>query len=101
MTQIKPGLRLRSAVSDVEVIVIKAEGVVTLTCGGATMLTGTDAAPPARPQPAGDALCQLGKRYVNKVGSMEVVCVKGGKGALAADGEALEIKAAKALPSSD
>ncbi len=101
MTQLKPGLRLRSAVSEVEVMIVKAEGVTALTCGGVEMLAGTEASAGAAPLPEGDAQCQLGKRYVNKAGSMEVVCIKGGKGALGADGEVLEIKAAKALPSSD
>ncbi len=101
MSQLKPGLRLRSAVSDVEVMIVKAEGVAALTCGGVGMLAGADVPPAGAPVPEGDAHCQLGKRYVNKAGSMEVVCIKGGKGALVADGEVLEIKAAKALPSSD
>ncbi len=101
MTQLKPGLRLRSAVSEVEVMIIKADGVETLTCGGAPMLAGGEPSPDASPDPLDDSVCQLGKRYVNTAGSVELVCIKGGKGALAAAGEVLEVKAAKALPSSD
>jgi hypothetical protein len=101
MTQLKPGLRLRSAVSEVEVMIVKAEGVAALNCGGAPMFTGADGSQVAVSALADDAACQLGKRYVNKGGSVEVVCIKGGKGALEADGEVLEVKAAKALPSSD
>jgi hypothetical protein len=101
VTLIKPGLRLRSAVSDVEVIVVKADGIGALTCGGVPMLTGADAAISGGPASADDSICQLGKRYVNSSGSVELVCVKSGKGSLAADGEPLQMKAAKALPSSD
>lgn len=101
MTQIKPGLRLRSAVSEVEVMIIKADVSATLTCGGTAMLAAGEQAPAGSSDTLGDFVCQLGKRYVNKAGSVELVCVKGGKGALAVDGEVLEIKAAKALPSSD
>jgi hypothetical protein len=100
MTQLKPGLRLKSAVSDVEIMVVKAAGVGSVTCGGVAMLGG-DAAPPAGATLNGDGECQVGKRYVNQAGSIEVLCVKGGKGSLAADGEPLDVKASKALPSSD
>jgi hypothetical protein len=101
VAQLKAGLRLRSAVSEVEVIVVKAGADHVITCGGAPMLIGTEAAPTSGTHNSDETPCQLGKRYVNASGSVEVVCVKGGKGAIAVDGEPLQVKAAKALPSSD
>lgn len=44
---------------------------------------------------------QMGKRYVNEAGTIELLCVKPGKGSLALDGTALRTKDAKTLPSSD
>jgi hypothetical protein len=43
----------------------------------------------------------LGKRYVDEAGTIEVLCTKPGDGALALDGQPLEVKSAKPLPSSD
>ena len=46
MSQLKPGTRLRSAVSATEVMVITAPGAdVGLTCGGAAMLAEGESAP--------------------------------------------------------
>ena len=44
---------------------------------------------------------QIGKRYVNEAGDLELLCTKPGKGSLAAGGTALTVKGAKPLPSSD
>jgi hypothetical protein len=44
---------------------------------------------------------QLGKRYTNEAGDLELLCVKPGEGSLAADNVALVVKGAKPLPSSD
>ena len=101
MTDLKAGLRLKSAVCDAEIMIVKAGGDATLTCGGVPMLVGdesSDAAEPATDQMDG---CQVGKRYVNDDQLLEVLCVKAGAGSLAADGSALAIKDAKKLPSSD
>ena len=43
----------------------------------------------------------IGKRYVNADESVELLCTKGGQGALVLDGTAMEVKQAKQLPSSD
>jgi hypothetical protein len=43
----------------------------------------------------------IGKRYVDAEDSVELLCTKGGEGSLTLNGTALEIKQAKALPSSD
>lgn len=100
MAPLKPGQKLSSAVCDAEVMVIKAPADADLTCGGQPMLAPGE-------EGSGDADasqmegCQIGKRYVNEDQSLEVLCVKGGNGSLASNGEALAIKDAKKLPSSD
>jgi len=103
MAEIKAGTRLRSAVCATEVMVVAAPaGGATLTCGGAEMLP-ISAPPASGSQPAADAAggTQLGKRYVNAAGDLEVLCTKPGAGSLGANGAALAIKEAKPLPSSD
>jgi hypothetical protein len=42
-----------------------------------------------------------GKRYVDDAGTVELLCVKAGKGSLSLGGVALVLKEAKPLPSSD
>jgi hypothetical protein len=49
--------------------------------------------------PEGEVL--LGKRYVDTGGTLELLCTKAGAGTLAVGGEALVLKSAKPLPSSD
>lgn len=95
----KPGTKLRSAVCDTEVMVIRA-GAGTIECGGAAM----DEAKPETPGEldAGHTNGTLmGKRYVDTAGTFELLCVKPGKGSLSVDGVALVIKEAKPLPASD
>jgi hypothetical protein len=95
----KPGTKLKSAVCDTEVMVIKgSDGVVE--CGGAPM--GADK--PAtlgelNPDFASGTL--MGKRYVDADGTLELLCVKPGKGSLSVGGVALSTKDAKPLPASD
>jgi hypothetical protein len=96
----KPGTRLKSAVDDTEVMVIKNSGGTIISCGGAPM-SDTKAAAPGTLDPAFSGGTQVGKRYVDEAGTIELLCVKAGKGSLAVDGTALAIKDAKPLPSSD
>src|SRR5262245_1793558 len=103
MPQLKPGTRLRSSVCATEVMVVAApKGEVAVTCGGAP-LGGLDAAPASGGAPSPDAAggTQLGKRYVNEAGDLELLCTKPGQGSLACDGKPLAIKGTKPLPSSD
>ena len=94
----KAGARFRSAVSDTQVMVIKAPaGEYDLQCGGAPMIGPNEAAQAGAPD--GETL--IGKRYVNADESVELLCTKGGKGSLSLNGTPLEIKQAKQLPSSD
>lgn len=95
----KPGTRLKSAVCDTEVMVIRA-GEGTIECGGAPMAEAKPAEAGAlSPDFSGGTL--MGKRYVDAAGTFELLCVKPGKGSLAVDGVALSTKDAKPLPASD
>jgi hypothetical protein len=98
--QLKAGTKLHSSVCDTDVMVIKGSGNVALTCGGADMVV---ARAPATGEidPAFADGTAMGKRYQSADGAIELLCIKPGKGSLAIDGVALEIKAPKALPSSD
>jgi hypothetical protein len=102
MSEFKPGARLRSAVCTTEVVVIAATGSLVLSCGGAPLLAEGETATTAATLDATAATgTLLGKRYTNDTGSLEVLCVKPGAGALAADDVLLQVKGAKPLPSSD
>jgi hypothetical protein len=103
MSPIKPGTRLRSAVCATEVMVVAAprDAEVTLCCGGAPMIDGGAAAAGGTPSPDLADGTQIGKRYVNEAGTLELLCIKPGEGSLSADGVALTVKGAKPLPSSD
>ena len=95
-------MRLKSAVCDAELMVIRAPAgeSVEINCGGAPMLaTGESAQAELDPQFAQGLL--IGKRYVDKQERFELLCTKGGKGGVTINGELLDVKIAKALPSSD
>jgi hypothetical protein len=100
---LKPGVRLKSAVCGTEIMVIRSPGIeALLACGGAEMLALTDspaAAVQLDPQLSQGSL--IGKRYVDAEDRLELLCTKGGEGALTLNGSALSVKQAKALPSSD
>ncbi len=103
MPSLKVGSRLRSSVCATEVMVIAApEADVALRCGGAPMVP-LDAEPEAGAtlDPEASGGTQIGKRYVNEAGTLELLCTKPGEGSLAAEGAPLAIKGAKPLPSSD
>jgi hypothetical protein len=99
---LKPGTRLRSAVSQVELVVIRAPGGdVDLQCGSVPVIVAQESA--AR-QAAGADLegsVELGKRYVDDEETLEVLCTKAGAGILTVGSQPLVIKGAKPLPSSD
>jgi hypothetical protein len=101
--ELKSGTRLRSAVCDTEVVVVRAPAsVIEIWCGGSEMLpAGTDRPGDATPRAGHDGGTLLGKRYASEEVGLEVLCVKAGKGALSLAGEPLAVKAAKPLPSSD
>jgi len=99
---LKAGARVKSAVCDTQVMVIKAPaGDYELQCGGQPMVT-PDATPADASLDGNFASGTLmGKRYVNGDESIELLCTKGGEGSMVLNGEPLEIKQAKQLPSSD
>ena len=95
----KSGSKLKSAVCDTEVMVIRSAAVV-VECGGAPMVEERPAERGTiKPGFAQGTL--IGKRYVDAAGSLELLCVKPGKGSLSIGGVPLQLKDAKPLPASD
>ena len=96
----KPGTKLKSAVCDAEVMVIKAGAGGVLCCGGSPMVAERSGERgPIDPAFADGA--KMGKRYEDAAATVEILCIKPGAGSLSIDGTALTIKEAKPLPSSD
>lgn len=95
----KPGMKIKSAACDTEVMVIKGSNF-EIECGGKPM---SDTKPESTAElDTGFAEgTQVGKRYVSEDGTVELLCVKAGKGSLSIAGTALHIKDSKPLPSSD
>lgn len=96
----KAGTKLKSAVCDTEVMIIKAAAEGEVSCGGAPMVaerTGEKGAI----DPAFAEGTKIGKRYVDAAGTIELLCIKPGAGSLAFNGVPLQLKDAKPLPSSD
>ena len=99
--ELRPGMRLHSAVCDTEVVVIRAvDPSADLRCGGHPMVSSPGGAPTGVVL-VDDSGTLLGKRYAHEATGLEVLCTKGGEGGLSVGGEAVLLKAAKALPSSD
>lgn len=95
----KPGTKLKSAVCDTEVMLIRL-GQGTIECGG-TAMGETKAETPGAPNPDFSGGTLMGKRYVDDANTFELLCVKPGKGSLSVNGVLLHIKDAKPLPASD
>ncbi|HLG88097.1 MAG TPA: hypothetical protein VKZ79_12980 [Alphaproteobacteria bacterium] len=103
MSILKVGSKLKSAVCEAQIMVIRTvPEPLDLRCGGAPML------PAAEPAPADAALDEslaegtlIGKRYIDATDRIELLCTKGGKGSLSLGTERLLVKQPKALPSSD
>ena len=100
MTDLTRGKRLRSKVSDAEIIVVRSPAAPTeLFCGGQPMTAGLAAGATCASTTENDTV--LGKRYVDTDTGLEVLCTKAGPGVLSADERQLTIKAPNALPASD
>ena len=101
--ELKAGSRLRSAVCDTEVAVVRApKREVVLSCGGHPMLPAGESPPAgASLDPSHASGTALGKRFEDADSGLEVLCTKSGAGSLAVDGVTVEQKDAKPLPSSD
>lgn len=96
------GLRLRSAVSDTEIIVVRApDDDVDVRCGGVSMIEASGERTGGDLDPEFEAPTLLGKRYVDADDRLEVLCTKGGDGRLSLADQPLAVKDAKPLPSSD
>lgn len=100
---LKPGQKLRSAVCDAQVVVVRAPATeVAITCGGAPLLEeGQEATGDVVLDAAAGDGPLLGKRYADEETGLELLCTRAGAGALAVDGRVLPLKGAKPLPSSD
>jgi hypothetical protein len=100
--ELKAGTRLRSAVCETEVVVVKApSSPIELCCGGAPMVASGEQPPAATLDPTLSDGTLLGKRYVHDDVGLEVLCTKPGQGSLSVDSVVLPQKDAKPLPSSD
>ena len=101
MASLTPGTRLKSTVCTTEIMVITApaEGI-DIMCGGEPMNSDgqSNGGSVQQEHAAGST---LGKRYTNKEGSLEVLCVKGGEGSLWAGGSAMKVKDSTKLPKTD
>ena len=101
--QLRPGQKLHSTVCEAQVVVVKApDGDVELACGGAPMVEDpAEANAGGSPDASLGEGPQLGKRYADEDLGLELLCSKAGTGALTVGGQALPMKGAKPLPSSD
>ena len=96
----KPGTKLSSTVCKTQIMVLRAPAEeLEISCGGALMQVGD---PAELGEMSGENSGTLvGKRYTDADETMEFLCTRGGDGSVAVAGYAIDIKAAKKLPSSD
>jgi hypothetical protein len=101
--QLKPGSRWKSAIDETEVIAVRAgPSAVDLRCGGQPMIPiDAERGEVASLDPMHADGTQLGKRYADEELGLELLCTKAGAGSLSLGDEALLLKDAKPLPSSD
>jgi hypothetical protein len=101
--QYKVGAKLKSAVCDAQVILLRGPArPIDLRIGGAVPLIDGQSKPEGLAlDPAWAGGCLTGKRYTDAEETIELLCTKGGQGGISMDGLALGIKQAKQLPSSD
>lgn len=101
--ELRPGLRLESVTCDAQVVVVKAPKDaqdVDVRCGGEPMRE-LDSGGPRAPISADGEATLLGKRYADDELGLELLCTRGGDGALSIGDRPLLVKGAKPLPSSD
>jgi hypothetical protein len=99
--ELRPGLKLSSAVCTTEVIVVAGSGDIDVTCGGVPMLEPGAEAGDATAVDGLSEATMLGKRYCDDDGTVEVLCTKPGDGSVGIGQTALGLKEAKPLPASD
>jgi hypothetical protein len=90
-------------VCDVEVIVVKTSSqALDLRCGGHPMVPASGDRPDGLVAKDGfTGGTQIGKRYTDESGELELLCTKAGTSSLSIGDTPLQIKEAKPLPSSD
>ena|SRR3954463_5539785 len=100
--ELKPGGRYRSQVCETEVIIVRPlPGDVDLTCGGQPIIDHAESASGGTPAAGLDTGTQMGKRYTEDTGALEVLVTKPGAGTLAIGTTPLVLKDSKPLPASD
>ena len=100
--KLRPGMKLFSTVCDAQVVVVKAPSDdVEVACGGAPMVQEDPGGASGTVDASLGEGPALGKRYADDERGLELLCSRAGEGALTVDGEALLLKGAKPLPSSD
>jgi hypothetical protein len=100
--ELKPGGRYRSQVCDTEVIIVRPlPGDVDLTCGGQPLVDHGETRGDGSPAAGLDTGTQMGKRYTEDTGALEVLVTKPGAGTLAIGTTPLVLKDSKPLPASD
>jgi hypothetical protein len=99
---LKAGMRLRSTADTTELVVVKAPpGDVDVRCGGQPVVAPGSAGGGGELDPAHASGSQIGKRYVDEAGTIELLCTKAGPGSLSIGAVPLQTKESKQLPSSD
>ena len=100
--QLKVGAKLRSTTCTSEMIVVRAPGAdVDLRCGGHAVVLATDTDTKNELSADASGGTQTGKRYADDELGLEILVTKAGQGSLSIGSTPLELKQAKALPSSD
>lgn len=100
--RLRVGQTLASTVDATTVIVVRTPSRdVVITCGGVEMTDPGGAQPPAPTGGGAASWSQIGKRYTDSAGEVELLCTKPGPGELAVDGTTAVLKSAKPLPASD
>lgn len=107
---IHPGARLRCSGCGTEGIVVRAPTFTAVVeCCGQPMSAASSTRVAARSETPGthaaadgaaDGL-QVGKRYIDTGGDLELLCVRAGRGPLSLLGRPLTVAVPKLLPSSD
>lgn len=102
MPEYKTGERLRSQVSAVNFVVVRADGDTDeIQCDGVAFAReGDQLASGTTPSQDGPKV-EIGKRYENEAGTVELLCVTAGVGQVSLGAEPLRIKVPKPLPASD
>jgi hypothetical protein len=93
---------LYSVIDSTAVVVVRAPSDrVTIACGGVQMVDTKPESRAAAPTLGDQGGTMIGKRYASEELELELLCTQAGAGTLAANGQPLELKRAKQLPSSD